>query len=126
MALEMLIKGMKLGRRWLYVLWIACTVIWHQAGAASSSARLATTPQWAIASEDADLPTAEFTLQDTAGLEDQDLTKRTPAFTAFLKHFDEIHAPELVTVGSTTGDLPRGISATTSAWRLIRGPPANA
>ena len=117
---------MKLGRRWLYVLWIACTVIWHQAGTSSASARLATTPQWAIASEDADLPTAEFALQGISGLEDQDLTKRTHALTAFFEHFDEIHAPTSVTVGATTGDLPRGISATTSAWRLIRGPPAQA
>ncbi len=124
MASEMLITGMKLGRRWLYVVWIAATVLWHQAGAASLSPQQATTSQWAIADEDRILLTPEFALQGPDGLEDQDLTKRTNAFTAFIENFAEINAPTLVATGATNGDLPHGISATTSAWQLIRGPPA--
>jgi len=82
--------------------------------------------QWAIASEEPTLPTAEWVLQGIASLEDQDLTKRANAFTAFIEYFAEIHSPTLVATGTTIGDLPQGISATTSAWRLIRGPPARA
>jgi len=115
---------MKLGRRWLYVVWIAATVLWHQAGAASLSPQQATTSQWAIADEDRILLTSEFALQGPDGFEDQDFTKRTDTFTAFIENFAEIHAPTLVAMGATNGDLAPGNSATTSAWQLIRGPPA--
>jgi len=127
MALELLIKSMKLGRRWLYVLWIASTLVWHQAGSASSSSHPATeTAQWAIVPDETTLPASEFTLLGVASLEDQDLTKRANAFTSFIGHFAESHAPTLVATGTSVDDLPPGISATTNAWRLIRGPPARA
>jgi len=118
---------MKLGRRWLYVLWIAAALVWHQAGSTSPSSPPATeTTRWAIASDETTLPASEFTLLGVASLEDQDLTKRANAFTPFIERFAEIHAPTLVATGTTAGDLPPGISATTSTWRLIRGPPARA
>ena len=117
---------MKFGRCWLYVLWIASTLLWHQAGAASAASHPEATAQWAVASNETTLPAAESALQGVASLEDQDLTKRTNAFTAFIEHFAEIHGPTLVATGTTVGDLPQGISATTNAWRLIRGPPAGA
>jgi len=118
---------MKLGRRWLYVLWIACTVLWHQAGVASSPpSPLTGNSQWAMADEDSAPPVADFALSCTADLEDQDLIKRVDSSTTFIEHGAAIDTPCLVAAGSIQNDLPQGISATTHAWRLIRGPPVRA
>jgi hypothetical protein len=124
MASEMLITGMKLGRRWLYVLWIAATVLWHQAGASSPAFHLTTTPQWDLAKKETPPPPAGFTLPGTDNLEDQSLTKRPSASTSFLEDFTGLNARELIVIGSARGDLPECISSIKTTWHSTRGPPA--
>ncbi|HTJ79235.1 MAG TPA: hypothetical protein VL357_09580 [Rariglobus sp.] len=119
---------MKLGRRWLYVLWIASTLLWHQAGAAASSAshHLNTAAEWNAPDEDSSSSSIDFTFTGTACLEDQDLTKRPGSPIPAIEHFAEIHTPVLIAVGTVRNVFPQDISATAHAWRLIRGPPAQA
>ena len=123
----MLMRGMKFGQRWLYVLWIAATLVWNQAGAASSSGLLASTPQWAVAEEKGSDYVFDFTLQtsDTPD-DDQDLAKRDPAFTPSLLHPFDFKAPELIVVGAAPRETPRYVFSPQLAGCLIRGPPASA
>lgn len=123
----MLMRGMKFGQRWLYVLWIAATLVWNQAGAASSSGLLSSTPQWAVAEEKDTDYVFDFTLQtsDTPD-DDQDLVKRDSAFTPFLGHYFDFKTPGLIVVGTSPRETPRYVSASLFAGCLIRGPPANA
>lgn len=129
LASEMLIAGMKLGRCWLYVLWIASTVLWHQAGAASpSAASFSTSARWVLADDDAPQPAADLTaLQGTtASLEDQLLTKKTSAAAAFIGQIPEFQTPDFIVVGTDRNERPQGVSATWLTARLIRGPPPGA
>ncbi len=114
---------MKLGTRWLWVLWIAATVGWHQAGAASLTAHLSATPQWDIAQTATPPPAAEFTLQGTDTPEDKSLLKRTTAPAALIEHFAELKTPGLIVLGTIRNDLRSGISTTRIERRSIRGPP---
>ena len=117
---------MKLGARWLYVLWIAATVGWHQAGAVSLSSRLSATPQWDIAQTAAPPPAADFTLQGADTPEDKSPVKRTTASAALVEPFAELKTPELIVLGATGHDLRPGISVTRIERRSIRGPPVAA
>lgn len=123
----MLMRGMKFGQRWLYVLWIAATIVWNQAGAASCSGLLFATPQWAVAEEKESDFVFDFTLQpsDTPD-DDQDLAKRDPSFTPFSVHSFDFKAPGLIAVGVSRPETPRYLSAPQLNWCLIRGPPAGA
>ena len=123
----MLMRGMKFGQRWLYVLWIAATLVWNQAGAASSSGLLSSTPQWAVAEEKESDYVTDFALQasDTSD-DDQDLSKRDTSFTPFVSHSFDFKTPGLIVVGMSPRETPRYRSAPLFAGCLIRGPPANA
>ena len=123
----MLMRGMKFGQRWLYALWIAATLVWNQAGAASSAGGLSTTPQWAVAEEKEASYVSDFTLQtgDTPD-DDQDLVKRDASFTPFLSHCFDFKTPGLIVVGASPRETQRYISASLFAGCLIRGPPTNA
>jgi hypothetical protein len=122
----MLIKGMKLGRRWLYILWIATTVLWHQGGASPSACRLAAASQWDLSKTEVPPPTADFTLKGADVLEDQSLSKRPSSSPACLNHFAGPKAYAPIVSGTTRSDPFQSISFIQVTWRPVRGPPANA
>ncbi|MBW8780926.1 MAG: hypothetical protein JF599_03425 [Verrucomicrobia bacterium] len=115
---------MQLSHRWLYVVWIAVTVLWHQAGGLPGL-RSGTTIRLQSAQVDAMPMVNDFTFQAGDNLEDKACGKRLPGKT-FL--FDQVAEPALPsTLLSKTADgVPvQGISAARIARRLIRGPPVN-
>jgi hypothetical protein len=120
----MLFQGMQLSHRWLYVAWIAVTVLWHQAGGLPGL-RSGTALRLQTAQVDAMPLVNDFTFQGGDNLEDKACGKRLPG-KAFL--FDQVAEPTLAPalLSETADGVPsQGISAARIARRLIRGPPAN-
>lgn len=115
---------MQLGNRWLCVVWIAVTVLWHQAGGLPGL-RSGTTLRLQPAQVDAMPLVNDFTFQGGDNLEDKSCGKRLLGKTIL---FDQVAEPALppALLSETADGVPaQGISAARIARRFIRGPPAN-
>ena len=116
--------GMKLGKRWLYALWVAFTLVWSQ-GHVDLSAGVVTPPhaQW-VDSTVSPLPCA-FTLQDFDDKEGSGATYAN-AFPLFIEPAKTLVSAPVILSQVINVDLSTGISAVKFAWQPTRGPPADA
>ena len=79
---------MQLGNRWLCVVWIAVTVLWHQAGVLPGF-RAGTMVRLQPAQVDALLLVNDFTFKDGDNLEDKSCGKKLSGKTFFLDRVTE-------------------------------------